>query len=146
MKQQRRHFSAQQKVQMLRQHLVEKVSISEVCDQNGISPTQFYQWQKVFFECGTAAFEKAGNGRKDSQVKTLERQNAHLQAKLVRKDEVIAEIMASHVALKKILARIERRLGRAGCPGRGGRLRAVLVRQNRNQGEADDSLDWHYAE
>ena len=63
----------------------------------------FYQWQKVFFECGTAAFEKAGNGRKDSQVKTLERQNAHLQAKLVRKDEVIAEIMASHVALKKNL-------------------------------------------
>ena len=103
MNKQRRKFSAQQKVKMLRQHLVEKVSISEVCDQNGISPTQFYQWQKVFFECGTAAFEKAGNGRKDSQVKTLERQNAHLQAKLVRKDEVIAEIMASHVALKKNL-------------------------------------------
>jgi transposase len=103
MKKQRRKFSAQQKVQILRRHLVEKAPISEVCDQNGISPTQFYQWQKVFFEHGTAAFEKAGNGRNDSQVKTLERQNAHLQAKLVRKDEVIAEIMASHVALKKSL-------------------------------------------
>jgi transposase-like protein len=103
MKKRRRKFSAQQKVKILRQHLVEKVPISEVCDRNGISPTQFYQWQKVFFEHGTAAFEKAGNGRKDSQVKTLERQNAHLQAKLVRKDEVIAEIMASHVELKKNL-------------------------------------------
>jgi transposase InsO family protein len=35
MKKQRRKFSAQQKVQMLRQHLVEKVPISEVCDRNG---------------------------------------------------------------------------------------------------------------
>jgi len=103
MKKQRRKFSAQQKVKMLRQHLVEKVSISEVCDQNGISPTQFYQWQKVFFENGTAAFEKAGNGRKDSQAKKLENKISHMQAKMAHKDEVIAEIMASHVQLKKSL-------------------------------------------
>ncbi len=72
MKTSRRKFSANQKVQILRQHLLEKVPISEVCDQNGIQPTQFYQWQKLFFENGTAAFEQAGNGRKDSQVKKLE--------------------------------------------------------------------------
>jgi transposase-like protein len=103
MKKQRRKFSAQQKVKILRRHLVEKAPISEVCDRNGISPTQFYQWQKVFFEHGTAAFEKAGNGRKDGSDKKLERQNAQLQAKLAHKDEVIAEIMASHVELKKSL-------------------------------------------
>ena len=103
MMKQRRKFSALQKVKILRQHLVEKMPISEVCDRNSISPTQFYQWQKVFFEHGTAAFEKAGNGRKDSQAKKLERQNAQLQAKLAHKDEVIAEIMASHVELKKSL-------------------------------------------
>lgn len=34
-----------------------------------------------------------------------------LQAKLAQKDEVIAEIMAAHVALKKVLARAERVLG-----------------------------------
>jgi len=44
----------------------QRVPISEVCDRNGISPTRFYQWQKVFFEHGTAAFETAGNGRKDN--------------------------------------------------------------------------------
>ena len=103
MKKQRRKFSALQKVQMLRQHLVEKVPISEVCDRNGISPTQFYQWQKVFFENGTAAFDLAGNGRKNSQAKKLEDNVSRLQAKLAHKDEVIAEIMASHVELKKSL-------------------------------------------
>ena len=103
MKKQRRKFSAQQKVQMLRQHLVEKVPISEVCDRNGIPPTQFYQWQKVFFENGTAAFEKVANGCKDSPDKKLEKKVSHLQTKLAHKDEVIAEIMADHVRLKKNL-------------------------------------------
>ena len=103
MKKQRRKFSAQQKVKILRQHLVEKVPISEVCDRNGIGPTQFYQWQKVFFENGTAAFEKAANGRKDSQAKKLENKISHMQTKLSHKDEVIAEIMADHVRLKKNL-------------------------------------------
>lgn len=103
MKKQRRKFSAQQKVQILRQHLVEKAPISEVCEKNGIPPTQFYQWQKVFFENGSAAFEKAGNGRNDAPDKLLEQKISRLQSKLAHKDEVIAEIMASHVALKKSL-------------------------------------------
>ena len=99
----RRRFSAQQKVQVLRQHLVEKTPISEVCDQHGIQPTQFYQWQKVFFENGAAAFENRGNGRKDSSAKQLERKVSTLESKIASKDEVIAEIMESHVQLKKSL-------------------------------------------
>ena len=103
MKTNRRKFSADEKVNIIRKHLIEKVPISEVCDQHGIKPTQFYQWQKQFFENGTAAF---ANDRKDSQAKKLERKNAQLQAKLANKDEVIAEIMASHVQLKKSLGEI----------------------------------------
>ena len=103
MKTNRRKFSADEKVNIIRKHLIEKVPISEVCDQHGIKPTQFYQWQKQFFENGTAAF---ANDRKDSQAKKLDRKNAQLQAKLANKDEVIAEIMASHVQLKKSLGEI----------------------------------------
>ncbi len=58
MKTNRRKFSADEKVKIIRKHLIEKVPISEVCDQHGIKPTQFYQWQKQFFENGPAAFEK----------------------------------------------------------------------------------------
>ena len=101
MKVNRRKFSARQKVKILRQHLVEKSPISEVCEQHGIQPTQFYQWQKIFFENGTAAFDKSTNGRKDSQAKKLEQKISTLNSKLANKDEVIAEIMESHVRLKK---------------------------------------------
>lgn len=106
----RRKFSAEQKVAILRQHLLEKVPVSQVCEQHGIQPTQFYQWQKVFFEGGALVFELNGNG-KDGKVKKLEQENARLKTKLSGKDEVIAEIMASHVQLKKILARLEEFLG-----------------------------------
>jgi hypothetical protein len=59
----------------------------------------FYRWQKEFFENGATAFE-----RKSGTVsKTLEKQNAQLKAKIADKDEVIAEIMADHVRLKKEL-------------------------------------------
>ncbi len=103
MKTNRRKFSADEKVKILRKHLIEKVPISEVCDQHGIKPTQFYQWQKQFFENGTAAFEKGKDGLKGRQCRNLERKVSRLESKLTNKDEVIAEIMESHVQLKKKL-------------------------------------------
>lgn len=100
---QRRKFSAEEKVKILRLHLLEKQPVSDVCDKFGLNPNVFYRWQKQFFENGVAAFNQAENGRKDSQTKRLEEKVSRLQAKLAGKDEVIAEIMASHVQLKKSL-------------------------------------------
>jgi len=96
----RRHFSPEDKMNILRLHLLEKVPISEVCEKHQIIPTQFYQWQKTFFENGAAAFAKASGPRVTSQT---ERKLARLEEKLQRKDEVIAEIMAEHIQLKKEL-------------------------------------------
>ena len=95
----RRKFSAKDKVRILKAHLVDKVPVSEVCDKHGLQPTIFYRWQKEFFENGAAAFEK-GNDRTE---KRLAKENKSLKAKLSHKDEVIAEIMESHIALKKSL-------------------------------------------
>jgi predicted TIM-barrel fold metal-dependent hydrolase len=50
-------------------------------------------------------FNLAGKG-KDRRTARLEDRNARLEAKLATKDEVIAEIMASHIALKKSLGEI----------------------------------------
>jgi len=102
----RKKFSPEEKVRLLRLHLIEKVPVSDICDQHGLNPNVFYRWQQQFFENGAAAFSQAGNGYKDNQNKTLERQNAQLKAKLANKDEVIAEIMASHVQLKKSLGEV----------------------------------------
>ena len=103
MKEKRKRFTAEEKVKLLRLHLVEKEPVSDICDRLGINPNVFYSWQKLFFENGAAAFDKNGSGRIDRQTKALEQKNAHLQAKLAHKDEVIAEIMADHVRLKKNL-------------------------------------------
>lgn len=102
----RRKFSAEEKVKILRLHLLEKQPVSDVCDKFGLNPNVFYRWQKQFFENGVAAFNQAENGRKDSQTKRLEEKVSRLQAKLAGKDEVIAEIMASHVQLKKSLGEV----------------------------------------
>ena len=99
MTRQRRRFSADEKVAILRRHLVEKVPISELCDEHHLAPNLFYRWQKEFFENGAAAFER-DNG---AEVRRLQERNEALQTKLGHKDEVIAEIMESHVELKKKL-------------------------------------------
>jgi len=95
----RRYFSGEDKVRILRRHLIDKVPVSDLCDKHGLHPTLLYKWQKEFFEHGAAAFER----RDDAKSRRLEKQNAALKAKLANKDEVIAEIMESHVALKKSL-------------------------------------------
>jgi len=102
----RKKFPPEEKVRLLRLHLVEKEPVSDICDRHGLNPNVFYRWQKQFFENGTAAFAQSGNGRKDSRSKTLENKISKLQAKLANKDEVIAEIMASHVRLKKSLGEV----------------------------------------
>jgi len=97
----RRRHSPEDKVRILRLHLLEGKPISEICEAEGIHPTLFYQWQKTFFEKGTAAFE---NGRSPSRgFGQTERKVEALKSKLQRKDEVIAEIMEDLVRTKKEL-------------------------------------------
>ncbi len=105
MTRQRRHFSPEQKVALLRQHLVEKVTVSDICEKNGIAVTLFYSWQKVFFENGQAAFTVHDKRRKaDTHAK--DQRIAELEAKLQRKHEVLSELMEEHVRLKKELGEL----------------------------------------
>jgi transposase len=100
MTQQRRHFSPEQKVALLRQHLVDKVPISEVCEKNGIAVNLFYLWLKTFFENGAAAFT-AHDKRRRTDADAKDRKIADLEARLQRKHEVLSELLQEHVQLKK---------------------------------------------
>ncbi len=93
----RRNFQAVDKVGIIRQHLLEKRPISDLCDEYDLKPTQFYQWQKMLFENGTTAFET----KKSADHKQRQQKVSMLEAKLAHKDEVIAEIMEEHIKLKK---------------------------------------------
>jgi transposase len=100
----RRHFSGPEKVAALKRHLLEKVPISDLCDELDIYPNQFYGWLKEFFENGHAAFD---NGRKSKAVDDAkDRKIEQLEAKLQRKDSVLAELMEEHTLLKKELGEI----------------------------------------
>jgi transposase-like protein len=52
MKKQRKHYTPEEKVAILRRHLLDKEPISKLCDELGLQPTFFYRWQKEFFENG----------------------------------------------------------------------------------------------
>jgi transposase len=101
MTKQRRHFSRPEKVAALKRHLVEKVPVSNLCDELGIAPNLFYRWQKEFFDNGHTAFD---NGRKAKAVEDAkDKKIEQLQAKLQRENEVLGELMEEHVRLKKEL-------------------------------------------
>jgi len=102
MRKERKHFTPEEKVAILKRHLVDKVPVSELCEELGLRPTVFYRWQKEFFENGPAAFEPRTRGARDDK----DRQIALLQQKLQRKHEVLSELMEEHVKLKKGLGEL----------------------------------------
>jgi len=104
MSNERKHHTPEEKVVILRRHLVDKVPVSTLCDEHQIHPTVFYRWLKQFFDHWAAAFGPAP--RADKQVEAREQRIAFLEAKLKKKDEVLAELMEEHVALKKSLGEI----------------------------------------
>lgn len=100
MRKARRNYTGQEKVAILRKHLLEKVAVSRLCEEHQLQPTALYRWQQEFFENGAAAFERRAKPSSNSpDHKRLE----YLESKLARKDEVLAELMEEHVALKKRL-------------------------------------------
>ena len=99
----RRHISGEEKVKVLRLHLLEGKPVSDLCEEHRINPSLFYQWQRTFFEHGARAFEGVSNGRTETR---LEKQVEALEARLRRKHEVLSELMEEHIRLKKDLGEI----------------------------------------
>ena len=100
----RKHLTPEQKLAMIRRHLLEGVPVSDLCDEFGIHPTQYYNWQKQLFDNGTLAFERQTNqANKRRQQDAAAKKIAQLEAKLQKKNEVVAELLEEHVQLKKEL-------------------------------------------
>jgi transposase len=96
---QRRHFADHEKAAILKRHLLDKVPVSDLCDELDIYPNQFYDWLKKFFENGHLAF---ANGRKAKAVEDAQQAKIQqLEAKLIRKNEVMAELMEALTEEKK---------------------------------------------
>jgi transposase len=98
----RRNISPDQKASLLRRHLVEKVPISDICNEQDLQPSVFYNWLRHLYDNASSVFEP-GARPAPSREKQLEDRIAQLEARLARKDAVIAEISEEYVTLKKAL-------------------------------------------
>src|SRR5579872_5848747 len=101
MAKQRKHYSPEEKVSILRRRLVEGFSISSLCGELSLKPTVFYRWQKEFFENGVAAFGPSGQAGEQHRIAALEQ-------RLQRMNHVLAVMMEEYVALKEHAAEVRK--------------------------------------
>jgi len=100
----RRKFSIEQKVAILRRHMVDKVAVSDLCDEYKIQPSVFYQWQRQVMEnLGMALEGGRRRSERSGREQELMRRIEALDARVAKKDQVIAEISEEYVQLKKEL-------------------------------------------
>lgn len=98
----RRRHSSDQKAALLKRHHLEKVPISDICNETKLQPSLFYDWQRQLFANAAVVFDAPKNGG-SSREQELEAEIARLKQKLAKKDEVIAEVSEEFVKLKKAL-------------------------------------------
>ena len=100
----RRQFTADEKATILRRHLADKIPVSDLCDEYHIQPSLFYIWQRQALENLSAALQDGRTLRGQSQAASADRARlAALEAKLAKKDAIIAEVSEEYLALKKKL-------------------------------------------
>ena len=91
------HYTAENKVKILREHLDNQVPISELAERYGVHPTMLYKWKKELFEGALETFSHKymkSNKKQDLKTKALEE-------KLKKKDSLIAELLEENIKLKK---------------------------------------------
>lgn len=97
MKNEKRKFTAEFKVTVLREHLENQVPVGKICEQYNIQPNLFYLWKKELFTGALDTFSRKKNGKPDEEKVT------RLEEKLKDKDSLISEIVEDNLRLKKKL-------------------------------------------
>ena len=102
MRKKRHNYTPEEKVIILKRHLIERIPVSDLCDEYHLQPTVFYEWQKQFFENGASFFVRESSRQKRAEEQRIQQ----LEDKLRRKHEVLSELMEEHIKLKKELGEL----------------------------------------
>ncbi len=81
MRKPRKNYTPPEKVAILRRHLIDRVPVSDLCDEYQLSPTLFYAWQKLFFENGASAFVRKNGSAEQSHCRSRPGREPFLRAK-----------------------------------------------------------------
>jgi transposase-like protein len=90
---QRRKWLASDKLRIVLAGMQPGVEISDLCRREGLSPVLYYQWKKQLLASADRVFEDR-RGRPTAQQERLEAENTRFK-------NVIAEITAENLDLKK---------------------------------------------
>ena len=102
--QQRKHYSSEQKVAIIKEHLVGKRPVSDLCEQYGIAVNMFYRWQEEFFQRSAGVFDQPR--ARPAAERRMQEKVDKLEQRLRRKHEVLSELMEEHLILKKNLGEL----------------------------------------
>ena len=94
----RKRYTADEKMKILREVLEEGKTISQTAEKYGVHQNNVMSWRKQLLENGTQTFQIK---RTDITGKAEERKLNALEDKIKQKDEVIAELAEELLALKK---------------------------------------------
>lgn len=100
----RKKRTSEEKLALLKRHLVKGEKISDICEEEGIAPSQFYDWQQTLFDNGAKALDRKGKNstaQESKRVKELQSELDKTNARLSNKHEVLSELMSEHIQLKK---------------------------------------------
>lgn len=104
MSNERRRFTAEKKAEIVRRHLANKEPVSDLAEEFGLQPSQIHKWIRQVLDQAERAFE---NEKPSPRVEAAkDRKIEFLEAKLVNKNEVIAELMEENVKAKKELGEL----------------------------------------
>lgn len=92
----RRSWSSSEKMRIVLKGMEPGIDIASLCRQEGVSPTQYYSWKKQLVSSAAVVF----GGKRSS---TIDANEARLSAELTRMKNVVAEITAENLELKKTL-------------------------------------------
>ena len=93
---QRRRYSAEDKVRILQEHLDNGVKISDLSEKYNVHPNVLRRWKKDLFEGALATFSGKHKSRNPRHSKEQQ-----LQAKVSKMQEVITELSSENLELKK---------------------------------------------
>jgi transposase-like protein len=93
----RRKWQGKEKVEIIREYLLEQNPISDICEKYHLHPAMLRRWVKEFFEAGSVVFDN--NGKKESARE--KKRTMELEAKIRRQQSVIAEITQENVEMRK---------------------------------------------
>ncbi len=94
----RRHWTPKQKLEIVLESLQSDQQVAEICRREGLSPNMVYKWRQQLLGSADAVFADKRGQRKGDDPQT-----ARLAADNQRMRNVVAEITAENLVLKKTL-------------------------------------------